>query len=121
MTLRDIDRPYWDAACRQLVEKLDREIMTKKPNPLHVEVIQHAEPYVALVLYAAQTFEAKDPQFARQLEEAARYFDHRMAGRMCVGCGHVPHQVKACGWTFRHGVKVLGTCTCPVQSGAVTT
>ncbi len=55
--------------------------MTKKPNPLHVEVVEHAEPYVALVLYAAQTFEAKDPQFARQLVEAARYVEGLMLNR----------------------------------------
>lgn len=48
-------------------------------NPLNVVVVQHAEPYVALVLYAAQTFEQTDPQFAKQLEEAARYFDKLQA------------------------------------------
>ncbi len=91
LSQREIDRPYWDAACRQLLEKMDAEIMSKQPkptvetlgpddpkNPLNVVVVQHAEPYVALVPYAAQTFEQKDPQFAKQLVDAARYFEGLM-------------------------------------------
>lgn len=34
-----------------------------------------ALPYVALVLYAAQQVEGEQPEFARQLVEAARYFE----------------------------------------------
>ncbi len=76
-TLRDIDRPYWDGACKQLAQQLDREIMTKD-NPLHVVVTESALPYVALVLYAAQQVESSQPAFARQMVEAARYFEGLM-------------------------------------------
>ena len=49
-----------------------------KDNPLHVVVTESALPYVALVLYAAQQVEATQPEFARQLVEAARYFEGLM-------------------------------------------
>ena len=137
MTLWDAARPYWDGACKQLAQQLDREIMTTD-NPLNVVVTESALPtvdtmppaavtvtcgnchgsgvsnyvihgpapdgwepircdvcdgfgrvpgppemvmsestlpYVALVLYAAQQVEGEQPEFARQLVEAARYFE----------------------------------------------
>ena len=49
-----------------------------KDNPLNVVVTESALPYVALVLYAAQQVEGEQPEFARQLVEAARYFEGLM-------------------------------------------
>ena len=57
-------------------------------NPLNVVVTESALPYVALVLYAAQQVEGEQPAFARQLVEAARYFEGLMLPKTCATCQH---------------------------------
>src|SRR6187551_828939 len=52
-----------------------------KDNPLNVVVTESALPYVALVLYAAQQVEGEQPEFARQLVEAARYVEGLMLAK----------------------------------------
>ena len=51
------------------------------PGPPEMVMTESALPYVALVLYAAQQVEATQPEFARQLVEAARYFEGLMRPR----------------------------------------